>query len=59
MGFDDIEFACIAYTALTNIRQPLQEMGATAAELLIRKFAKSPAAKKAHDDPKETATQVK
>ena len=39
MGFDDIEFASIAYPALTTIRQPLQEMGATAAELLIRKFA--------------------
>jgi LacI family transcriptional regulator len=39
MGFDDIEFASIAFPALTTIRQPLQEMGATAAELLIRKFA--------------------
>ena len=38
MGFDDIEFASIAYPALTTIRQPLQEMGATAAELLIRKL---------------------
>jgi LacI family transcriptional regulator len=39
MGFDDIEFASIAYPALTTIRQPLQEMGATAAELLMRKLA--------------------
>jgi LacI family transcriptional regulator len=39
MGFDDIEFASIAYPALTTIRQPLQEMGATAAELLLRKLA--------------------
>jgi LacI family transcriptional regulator len=39
MGFDDIEFASIAYPALTTVRQPLQEMGATAAELLIRKLA--------------------
>jgi len=39
MGLDDIEFAGIACPALTTIRQPLQEMGATAAELLIRKFA--------------------
>jgi LacI family transcriptional regulator len=39
MGFDDIEFASIAYPALTTIRQPLQEMGATATELLIRKLA--------------------
>jgi len=39
MGLDDIEFARIACPALTTIRQPLQEMGATAAELLFRKFA--------------------
>ena len=39
MGFDDIEFASIAYPALTTIRQPLEEMGATAAELLLRKLA--------------------
>jgi DNA-binding LacI/PurR family transcriptional regulator len=38
MGFDDIEFAGIAYPPLTTVRQPLQEMGATAAELLIRKL---------------------
>jgi LacI family transcriptional regulator len=38
MGFDDIEFASIAFPSLTTIRQPLQEMGATAAELLIRKL---------------------
>jgi LacI family transcriptional regulator len=40
IGFDDIEFASIAYPPLTTIRQPLQEMGATAAELLLRKIAK-------------------
>ena len=39
MGFDDIEFASIAYPPLTTIRQPLHEMGATAADLLLRKFA--------------------
>jgi LacI family transcriptional regulator len=39
MGFDDIEFASIAYPPLTTIRQPLQKMGATAAELLLRKLA--------------------
>ncbi len=39
MGFDDIEFASVAYPPLTTVRQPLQEMGATAAELLIRKLA--------------------
>jgi len=41
MGFDDIEFASIAYPPLTTIRQPLREMGATAAEVLIRKIAKN------------------
>ena len=39
MGFDDIEFASVAYPPLTTIRQPLQEMGATAAEILFRKLA--------------------
>ena len=39
MGFDDIEFASVAYPTLSTIRQPLQEMGATAAELLMRKLA--------------------
>jgi DNA-binding LacI/PurR family transcriptional regulator len=39
MGFDDIEFASIAYPPLTTIRQPLHEMGAAAAELLLRKLA--------------------
>jgi LacI family transcriptional regulator len=39
IGFDDIEFASIAYPPLTTIRQPLHEMGARAAELLIRKIA--------------------
>jgi LacI family transcriptional regulator len=38
MGFDDIEFASVAYPPLTTIRQPLQEMGETAAELLLRKL---------------------
>jgi len=41
MGFDDIEFASIAYPPLTTIRQPLREMGATAAELLISKIGKN------------------
>ena len=36
VGFDDIEFASIANPTLTTVRQPLREMGATAAELLIR-----------------------
>jgi LacI family transcriptional regulator len=39
IGFDDIEFASLAFPALTTIRQPMHEMGATAAELLLRKLA--------------------
>jgi LacI family transcriptional regulator len=39
VGFDDIEFASIAYPPLTTIRQPLHEMGAMAAELLLRKLS--------------------
>ncbi len=38
VGFDDIEFASITYPPLTTIRQPLHEMGATAADLLLRKL---------------------
>lgn len=38
VGFDDIEFAGIAFPPLTTIRQPLHEMGAAAAELLVRKI---------------------
>ena len=41
IGFDDIEFASIAYPPLTTIRQPLHEMGATAVEILFRKLAKN------------------
>jgi LacI family transcriptional regulator len=41
VGFDDIEVARIAHPPLTTVRQPLREMGATAAELLLRKLAKN------------------
>jgi LacI family transcriptional regulator len=39
IGFDDIELASIAYPSLTTVRQPLHEMGAMAAELLLRKLS--------------------
>jgi LacI family transcriptional regulator len=36
VGFDDVEPATIVTPALTTVRQPLAEMGATATELLVR-----------------------
>ena len=39
VGFDDIEFASIIFPALTTVRQPLHDMGAMAAELLLRKLS--------------------
>jgi LacI family transcriptional regulator len=39
VGFDDIEFASIVSPALTTVRQPLHEMGAMAAQLLLRRLA--------------------
>ena len=39
-GTRHAEESRIAYPPLTTIRQPLQEMGATSAEILLRKLAK-------------------
>jgi DNA-binding LacI/PurR family transcriptional regulator len=39
MGFDDIQAASYSVPSLTTIRQPLQHMGALAAELLLKKLA--------------------
>src|ERR1700751_3182881 len=39
MGLDDLDFPSHVPQALPPIRQPLQEMGAMAAELLLRKLA--------------------
>ena len=39
MGFDDIQSASFHVPSLTTIRQPLQEMGKTAAEALLGKLA--------------------
>jgi LacI family transcriptional regulator len=36
MGFDDVLPAEVATPSLTNIRQPLKEMGCEAAELVVR-----------------------
>jgi LacI family transcriptional regulator len=40
LGFDDIPAASYVVPSLTTIRQPLQQMGNTAAALLLKKLAK-------------------
>ena len=35
VGYDDIEFAAAAAVPLTSVRQPRQELGRTAAELVL------------------------
>jgi LacI family transcriptional regulator len=39
LGFDDIQSAAFQVPSLTTIRQPLQEMGSTAAQLLLKKLS--------------------
>jgi LacI family transcriptional regulator len=36
VGFDDSAYATVVHPALTTVRQPLAEMGATAVDLLVR-----------------------
>ena len=36
VGFDDSDYATVVHPALTTVRQPLAEMGATAVDLLVR-----------------------
>jgi LacI family transcriptional regulator len=47
VGYDDIEFAAAAAVPLTSVRQPRQELGRTAAELVL-----------AESDPAHTHRQV-
>lgn len=42
VGFDDIESAALVQPALTTIRQPLQEMGRAAVDVLYRQIADQP-----------------
>jgi DNA-binding LacI/PurR family transcriptional regulator len=42
VGFDDIQSASFHVPRLTTIRQPLQRMGSTAAQTLLRKLAGEP-----------------
>jgi LacI family transcriptional regulator len=39
LGFDDIQSSQYQVPSLTTIRQPLQEMGSTAARMLLKKLA--------------------
>jgi LacI family transcriptional regulator len=39
LGFDDIQSAAYQVPSLSTIRQPLQKMGSTAAQLLLKKLA--------------------
>ena len=41
VGFDDIEGAAYQNPALTTVRQPLREMGRTAADILLRRIRRS------------------
>jgi LacI family transcriptional regulator len=41
VGFDDIQSAAYQNPGLTTVRQPLKEMGRTAAEILLRRIRKS------------------
>ena len=43
VGFDDIPIAQVFEPALTTIAQPVRELGATAAELLLQRLAGGPA----------------
>jgi LacI family transcriptional regulator len=40
VGFDDSDYAAVVQPALTTVRQPLAEMGATAVDLLVRLIRK-------------------
>jgi DNA-binding LacI/PurR family transcriptional regulator len=39
LGFDDIQSAAYQVPSLTTVRQPLQRMGSTAAQMLLKKLA--------------------
>ena len=42
VGFDDSAYAPVVHPALTTVRQPLSEMGATAVDLLVRLMREEP-----------------
>lgn len=51
LGFDDIQSASYSVPSLTTIRQPLQQMGALAAEVLLKKLANKRQPDTLHVDP--------
>jgi LacI family transcriptional regulator len=51
MGFDDIQSAAYQVPSLTTIRQPLQKMGRTAAQILLKKLAGEPATDLVYIEP--------
>jgi LacI family transcriptional regulator len=53
IGFDDIQSAAYQNPGLTTIRQPLREMGMTAAETLVRRIS----APKTADYPKNIVVE--
>ena len=53
IGFDDIQSAAYQNPGLTTIRQPLREMGMTAAETLVRRIS----APKSADYPKNIVVE--
>jgi DNA-binding LacI/PurR family transcriptional regulator len=51
LGFDDIQSASYQVPSLTTIRQPLQQMGSTAARMLLKKLASESTPKLIEIDP--------
>ena len=51
LGFDDIQSAAYHVPSLTTIRQPLQKMGSTAAQMLLKKLAGKTTPELIHVEP--------
>jgi len=48
VGYDDIEFASAAAVPLTSVRQPREQLGRTAVELLLREAEGAPGHRHEH-----------
>ena len=51
LGFDDIQSAAFQVPSLSTIRQPLQKMGSTAVQMLLKKLAGEPTPEIVQVDP--------